>query len=145
VLVDATGKIFSAVQLADGAEVEVVAWRPRVEGDAHYRVRASSNGADGWLPAVNLRKVLVPLAPAEAPVAAQATPMTYGGGSAFGGRSQANRAVAPKSPAPARPAPVTDGRRFGQHFETERAPASPAPTLPDRPVPGGGRRFGQIN
>jgi hypothetical protein len=142
--VDVTGKILSAVQLADGVEVEVIAWRPRVEGDAHYRVRSPSNGADGWLPAGNLRKVLVPLAPAEAAVA-KAAPMGYGGGSAFGGRG---RVVAPSSPASARPAPapVVDGRRFGQHFETERAPASsPAPTMPERPVPGGGRRFGQIN
>jgi hypothetical protein len=142
-LVDVTGKILSAVQLADGAEVEVIAWRPRVEGDAHYRVRSSSNGADGWLPAGNLRKVLVPLAPVEAPVA-KATPMTYGGGSAFGGRGR----VAPSSPASMRPAPApaVDGRGFGQHFGTERAPASsPEPTMPERPVPGGGRRFGQIN
>ena len=147
VLVDATGKILSAVQLADGVEVEVVAWRPRVEGDAHYRVRASSNGADGWLPAVNLRKLLVPLAPPTAPPVVQAAPVSYGGGSAFGGPRQGGRAVAASSPAPVRqaPAPVVDGRRFGQHFETERAPASPAPSLPERPVPGGGRRFGQIN
>lgn len=137
-LVDVTGKILSAVQLADGVEVEVVAWRPRVEGDAHYRVRSSSSGADGWLPAGNLRKLPVPLAPVEAPVT-KAAPMTYGGGSAFGGR----RAVAPSSRAPA---PVTDGRRFGQHFDPERAPAtSPAPTMPEHSVPGGGRRFGQIN
>jgi hypothetical protein len=147
VLVDATGKIFSAVQLADGAEVEIVAWRPRVSGDAHYRVRASSSGADGWLPATNLRKVLVPVAAAE-PAVAKANAMTFGGGSGFGGRSPGGRAIAPSSPAPVRqaPAPVVDGRRFGQINEVERAPASsPAPSLPDRPVPGGGRRFGQIN
>lgn len=147
-LVDSTGKIASAVQLADGSEVEVVAWRPRVEGDAHYRVRASSNGADGWLPAGNLRKLLVPVASAEpAAVQPQPTPMTYGGGSAFGGRSQANRAVAPKAPAPARTVPddFPGGRRFGARFETEASPVSPAPTSPERPVPGGGRRFGQIN
>ena len=122
---DESGKRVSAVRLTDGLEVEVIAWRPRGANETRYRVRVPSTGADGWLPAVNLRKSLVPL-----PTAASRT------------------LPRPASPAvtPARPAPVADDRRrFGQHFDPEHSPASgssasakPAPT-----VAGGRRRFGQ--
>jgi len=115
VLADESGKVLSAVHLADGVEVEVVAWRPRVAGDAHYRVRAPSNGADGWLPAVNLRSVLVPL-PAPEPPAVQANPVTDAGGRRFGQRSQTGQPPASGSPTTAELAlaPDADGRRFGQ-------------------------------
>src|SRR5438045_1606133 len=68
-VLDQNGKnLSSPVHLADGVEVEVVAWQP-VAGDAHYRVCAPSIDADGWLSAANLRNVLVPLPPPERPVA----------------------------------------------------------------------------
>jgi hypothetical protein len=57
---DETGKVTSAHRVADGLEVEVIAWRPRGTNDTRYRVRVPSTGADGWLPADNLRKLLVP-------------------------------------------------------------------------------------
>jgi hypothetical protein len=40
--------------LADGAEVEILAWRPRGATGPRYRVH-SEDGRDGWLPAENLR------------------------------------------------------------------------------------------
>ena len=66
-LANQNGKVLPGMHLADGVEVEVVAWRPRVAGDAHYRVRAPSSGADGWLPAGNLRRVLSPVPAPETP------------------------------------------------------------------------------
>ena len=57
---DETGKVPSAQRVADGLEVEVIAWRPRGAHETRYRVRVPSTGADGWLPADNLRKLLVP-------------------------------------------------------------------------------------
>jgi hypothetical protein len=41
--------------LADGAEVEILAWRPRGFGDTRYRVRSTHNGLEGWLAVDNLR------------------------------------------------------------------------------------------
>ena len=58
---DETGKVISAQRVADGLEVEVIAWRPRGANGTRYRVRVPSTGADGWLPADKLRKLLVPL------------------------------------------------------------------------------------
>jgi len=74
ILGDASGKVLSAVHLADGVEVEVIAWRPRGSSDARYRVRASADGADGWLPADNLLRALVPR-PEPAPPRAQEVPV----------------------------------------------------------------------
>lgn len=85
-LTNQNGKALTGLHLADGVEVEVVAWRPRVAGDAHYRVRAPSSGADGWLPAGNLRRVLVPL-PITEPPAPQAPPAADPHGRRFGQRS----------------------------------------------------------
>src|SRR5207249_2429808 len=74
-LMDQNGKnLRSAVHLADGVEVVVVAWQPSVAGDGHYHVRAPSNDVDGWLSAVNLRNSLVPLPAPERP-AVQTTPV----------------------------------------------------------------------
>jgi hypothetical protein len=70
-LADVSGKVLSTVHLADGIEVEVVAWRPGGVSDTRYRVRGP-HGADGWLPAENLRRALVPLPPPEPPTSAQA-------------------------------------------------------------------------
>jgi hypothetical protein len=143
-LVDETGQIVSAIHVTDGAEVEVVAWRPRVGSDAHYRVRVSSSGADGWLPAGNLRKALVPIPPPER-TAAPAAPFIDAGGPRFGQRSQRPRPATTSPPTtPAAPSVAGGGKRFGQYFEAEHAPApstnmkSAPPVDADR-----GRRFGQ--
>jgi len=145
-LADVSGKVLSAVHLADGSAVEVVAWRPRGASDTRYRVRAP-HGVDGWLPAENLRPALVPLPPPETPTPAQATPGADASGPRFGQRFQPERppAYGPRMPEP--PTPVAGGgRRFGQHFETEASPASGSPTSAAPPAPvvsAGGRRFGQ--
>jgi hypothetical protein len=55
-------------RLADGAEVEILAWRPRASGDTRYRVRATRNGLEGWLAVDNLRGTQAAVsAPAEPP------------------------------------------------------------------------------
>jgi len=145
-LVDERGKVLSAVHLADGVEVEVVAWRPRGAGDALYRVRTPSDGADGWLPAANLRRVLVPV-PASEPSPTPETPITDAGGRRFGQRSQIGRPPASGSPTPAHPVPAAnaDRRRFGQQslIDDPRASGSPAPEQPAPPADARGRRFGQ--
>lgn len=116
---DVNGKVLSSVHLVDGIEVEVLAWRPHGARDTRYRVRAP-HGADGWLPAENLRTLLVPLPSPESPTPAQATTVADGGGRRFGqtsrtGTAPAYGSIAPAPPAP--PAPVAGGgRRFGRHF-----------------------------
>jgi len=122
VLVDESGKIESSVRLADGIEVEVVAWRPGGVTDTRYRVRASSNGADGWLFADHLRKLRVPLPAPEAPLTGQVSPASDDDDvRPFGQRSLPQRPTtpaAPASPTPLTPSTVADpgGRRFGQRF-----------------------------
>jgi hypothetical protein len=116
-LADVTGKVFSTVHLADGIEVEVLAWRPGGAGDTRYRVRGP-DGADGWLPAQNLRKALVPLPPPEPEPSAPAPPRIVAGarGRRFGQHFEAGRSPAPASPTPASDATDADPRRrFGQH------------------------------
>ena len=66
--------------LADGNEVEVLAWRPRGSG-TRYRVRSMRDGLEGWLGVGNLRSartaassphsVLVPLPASSAPAGAK--------------------------------------------------------------------------
>ena len=145
-LTDQNGKnLRSAVHLADGVEVVVVAWQPTVAGGAHYRIRAPSSDADGWLSAVNLRTSLVPLPPPERP-AAQTTPVIDPGERPFGQRSHTRQSPALESPTTAESAlDSDDGRRgFGQHFDRDDTPASRTPT---QPAPagdtGGRRRFGR--
>ena len=68
--------------VADGAEVEIVAWQPRGAGGTRYRIKATSGGMQGWLAAANLRArplppepprpVAVAPAPSRAPQAAAA-------------------------------------------------------------------------
>jgi len=41
--------------LADGTEVEILAWRPRGSRGTRYRVRATRDGREGWLAVDNLR------------------------------------------------------------------------------------------
>jgi hypothetical protein len=58
-------------RLADGTEVEILAWRPRGSGGARYRVRSTSNGLEGWLAVDNLRSTPFAVsAPIEPPRAA---------------------------------------------------------------------------
>jgi hypothetical protein len=42
-------------KLRDGAEVEIVAWRPRGSQGTRYLVRSPSKGVEGWLAAGELR------------------------------------------------------------------------------------------
>jgi hypothetical protein len=42
-------------RLADGTEVEILAWRPRGSRGTRYRVRATRDGREGWLAVENLR------------------------------------------------------------------------------------------
>ena len=145
-LMDQNGKnLRSAVRLADGVEVEVVGWQPSVARDAHYRVRALSTDADGWLSAVNLRNSQVPL-PLTERLAAQTTPVIDPGARPFGQRSDTRQSPASGSPAPAQVAPDSDDNRrgFGQHFDRDD---TTVPRPPTKPAPagdtGGRRRFGQ--
>jgi len=68
-LTDAAGAD-ALTRLADGTEVEILAWRPRGSDGTRYCVRATHNGLVGWLPVDNLRntRAAVPVA-AEAPSA----------------------------------------------------------------------------
>src|SRR5215831_5026941 len=56
--------------LADGTEVEILAWRPRGSRGTRYRVRATRDGREGWLAVDNLRSTpsagSAPIAPAPA-------------------------------------------------------------------------------
>src|SRR5437867_4205120 len=53
-LTDALGK-GGAASLPDGAEVEILAWRPRGPGGARYQVHSTRDGVEGWLSADHLR------------------------------------------------------------------------------------------
>ena len=53
--------------LADGVEVEVVAWRPRRAGGTMYCVRQTSGVAEGWVAAVSLRPHPIPPRPKATP------------------------------------------------------------------------------
>ena len=61
----------SATSLADGVEVEIVAWRPGGAG-TRYRVRAREEGFEGWLAADALRPTAMAIA-AEPAAAAKPT------------------------------------------------------------------------
>ena len=74
--------------LADGAAVEILAWRPLGARGTRYRVRAEQDGYEGWLAADALRQTAKP-APSEP--AAHVKPV-----------------------APPRPAPRDTHRKFGQ-------------------------------
>ena len=91
-LTDEAG-IVQRSSLADGTEVEIVAWRPCGASGTRYRVHARHAGIEGWLAAEQLRDSLVP--PAEEPVA---------------------------SPQPRLAARAVDDnrRRFGQRFDPSR-------------------------
>jgi hypothetical protein len=63
VLTDDAGRS-SSKQLADGVEVEIVAWRPRGAAGTRYHVQLSRGGATGWLDASELRAAPAPDPPA---------------------------------------------------------------------------------
>lgn len=51
--------------LADGVEVEILAWRPRAPGGARYRVQVmGGDRIEGWLGTADLRPARVPAAAA---------------------------------------------------------------------------------
>ena len=81
---DVSGKVLSAIHLVDGTAVEVVAWRPNGRSNTRYRVQ-SSQGADGWLAAENLRCGLTAVAPDEPPTGATARDVINPSGRRFGG------------------------------------------------------------
>ena len=54
-LSDEAGADANGVSMADGTEVEIVAWRPRSNG-TRYRVRSTRAGLEGWLAAGSLRR-----------------------------------------------------------------------------------------
>jgi hypothetical protein len=56
---DQYGQCPATVGLQDGAEVEVLAWRPRGSAGTRYRVRDQADGADGWLGADELRTTAI--------------------------------------------------------------------------------------
>jgi hypothetical protein len=55
--------------IADGTEVEILAWRPR-RGDTRYRVASRDGGLEGWVDAGNLTPVQPPPPPTMAAPAA---------------------------------------------------------------------------
>jgi hypothetical protein len=59
--------------LVDGAEVEILAWRPRSSGTL-YRVRSTRAGVEGWLAAGSVCSAEPTLAPSERPSVAPLRP-----------------------------------------------------------------------
>ena len=78
-------------RLADGTEVEILAWRPRKFDGTRYRVRVTREGFEGWLAGDNLRSTPVAIsAPMERPAATASVPRAMGLGDAgrrFGQRA----------------------------------------------------------
>jgi hypothetical protein len=70
-LTDDTGTNALAT-LADGHEVEILAWRPRGAG-TRYHVRSTHDGLEGWVAVGNLRRLAVAL-PVSAPTPAISAP-----------------------------------------------------------------------
>jgi len=64
-LIDGSGRLLDN-DLADGQEVEIVAWRPRSRDGLAYQVRRLSDGTEWWIPALYLRRGRdAPTAPAD--------------------------------------------------------------------------------
>ncbi|MCI0346499.1 MAG: hypothetical protein L0221_13805 [Chloroflexi bacterium] len=62
-------------RLADGTEVEILAWRPRGAGGTRYCVRSTRTGLEGWLAVENLRTTPAAVsAPAGPPPATDSAP-----------------------------------------------------------------------
>jgi len=60
VLTDDVGRT-GTQRLADGAEVEILAWRPRGGSATRYRVHSISADAEGWVGAEDLRPARQPV------------------------------------------------------------------------------------
>lgn len=58
--------------IADGAEVEILAWRPRRGGGTCYRVLCRSGGVEGWVGAAHLKAPVSVPAPRLPPPAVRA-------------------------------------------------------------------------
>ena len=69
-----------AGSLPDGAEVEILAWRPRGPGGARYQVQSTRDGLEGWVSADHLRApaALGPPAPQPTPAPAADPPRKFG-------------------------------------------------------------------
>jgi hypothetical protein len=93
-LMDATGTSALAT-VADGIEVEILAWSPRRGAETRYRVVPTKGGVEGWLGAGSLRArppAPVPIPPPAVSSARLASP---------------KRAPAVESPPARRPRPAT--------------------------------------
>jgi hypothetical protein len=61
--------VTALASLADGTEVEIVAWRPRGAGGPRYRIRSTRDGVEGWISSRSLRPAPAPAPPSPAPAA----------------------------------------------------------------------------
>lgn len=68
-LMDASGTSALAT-VANGVEVEILAWHPRRGGETRYRVVSTKGGVEGWLGAGSLQ----PRPPSPLPIAPPAAP-----------------------------------------------------------------------
>jgi len=68
-------------RLADGAEVEIVAWRPRGATGTRYRIHSRPDGLEGWLQAGELRAAAI-----ETPAPEPTVPPSPPAGRKFGQR-----------------------------------------------------------
>ena len=67
-LTDDSGKV-PLTRIANGTEVEILAWRPRGSGGTRYHVRSACKGFEGWIAVGNLRSPAAVVAPAPVPAA----------------------------------------------------------------------------
>jgi hypothetical protein len=75
-LMDAAGQNAIAT-VADGVEVEILAWHPRRGGETRYRVVQTTGGVEGWIGAASLKPRPAPPTPirvAQVPPTRLATP-----------------------------------------------------------------------
>jgi hypothetical protein len=80
-------------RLADGTEVEILAWRPRGAGDTRYCVRSTRDGLEGWLAVDNLRSTQSAVsAPTEPPPSATGSAPLRAAASGDSGRRFGQRA-----------------------------------------------------
>jgi len=70
-LTDAFGN-GGAGSLPDGAEVEILAWRPRGPSGARYQVQSTRDGLEGWVSADHLRAPAALASPSPGPTPAPA-------------------------------------------------------------------------
>lgn len=61
-LTDDSG-VSAVATVPDGAEVEILAWRPHRGSDTRYRVVATGGGVEGWVGGTSLRRRVISPAP----------------------------------------------------------------------------------